>query len=60
MKLKKEDYILERTADGGYYAYLSYNMQCGAYGDIAEEAVDNLEDQMDDYVSDMFLVEEFI
>ena len=34
MKLNKTDYMLERTSDGGYYAWLTVNMQCNAYGDI--------------------------
>ena len=33
MKLNKTDYMLERTSDGGYYAWLTVNMQCNAYGD---------------------------
>ena len=43
MKLNKTDYMLERTSDGGYYAWLTVNMQCNAYGDSPEEAVKNLE-----------------
>ena len=35
MKLKKTDYVLECTFDGGYYAWLTVNMQCNAYGFIA-------------------------
>lgn len=27
MKLNKTDYMLERTSDGGYYAWLTVNMQ---------------------------------
>ncbi|WP_289847140.1 hypothetical protein [Bacteroides fragilis] len=26
--------MLERTSDGGYYAWLTVSMQCNAYGDI--------------------------
>ena len=40
MKLKRTDYILERTSDGGYYAWLVVNIQCNAYGDSPEEAVE--------------------
>lgn len=39
MKLNKTDYMLECTSDGGYYAWLTVNMQCNAYGDSPEEAV---------------------
>lgn len=27
MKLNKTDYVLERASDGGYYAWLTVNMQ---------------------------------
>ena len=60
MKLNKTDYMLERTSDGGYYAWLTVNMQCNAYGDSPEEAVKNLEQTMEDLVEEMFLVEDFI
>ena len=33
MKLNKTDYVLERASDGGYYAWLTVNMQCNAYGE---------------------------
>ena len=39
MKLNKTDYVLERASDGGYYAWLTVNMQCNAYGESPEEAV---------------------
>ena len=48
MKLKKTDYVLECTFDGGYYAWLTVNMQCNAYGDSPEEAVDNLQQTMEE------------
>ena len=41
MKLNKTDYVLERASDGGYYAWLTVNMQCNAYGESPEEAVLN-------------------
>ena len=47
MKLKRTDYILERTSDGGYYAWLVVNIQCNAYGDSPEEAVENLQQTME-------------
>ena len=53
MKLNKTDYMLERTSDGGYYAWLTVNMQCNAYGDSPEEAVKNLEQTMEDLVEEM-------
>ena len=48
MKLNKTDYVLERTSDGGYYAWLAVNIQCNAYGDSPEEAVNNLQQSMED------------
>ena len=45
MKLNKTDYMLERTSDGGYYAWLT---------------VKNLEQTMEDLVEEMYLVEDFI
>lgn len=60
MKLNKTDYVLERTSDGGYYAWLAVNIQCNAYGDSSEEAVNNLQQSMEDLLDEMYLVEEFI
>ena len=60
MKLNKTDYVLERTSDGGYYAWRAVNIQCNAYGDSPEEAVDNLQQSMEDLLDEMYLVEEFI
>ena len=53
MKLNKTDYVLERTSDGGYYAWLTVSMQCNAYGDSPEEAVINLEQTMEDMVEEI-------
>ncbi|WP_321330811.1 hypothetical protein [uncultured Bacteroides sp.] len=60
MKLNKEDYVLERTSDGGYFAWLSMNMQCNAYGDSPEEAVNNLQEIMEEMMDEMYLVEDFV
>ena len=57
MKLKRTDYILERTSDGGYYAWLVVNIQCNA---SPEEAVENLQQTMEEFLDEMYLVEEFI
>ena len=46
MKLNRTDYVLERASDGGYYAWLTVNMQCNAYGESPEEAVQNLQNIM--------------
>ena len=60
MKLNKTDYVLERTSDGGYYAWLAVNIQCNAYGDSPVEAVDNLQQSREDVLDEMYMVEEFI
>lgn len=60
MRLNREDYVLERTTDGGFCAYLCYNMQCSAYGDTPEEAIEYLQENMDDYINDMYLVEDYV
>lgn len=60
MKIKKTDYVLERTSDGGYYAWLTVNMHCNAYGDSPEEAVENLQQTMENLFDDMYMVEDFI
>lgn len=60
MKLSKNDYVLERTMDGGYYAWLTINMQCNAYGESPEEAVENLQETIDEMLNEMYMVEEFI
>ena len=56
----KTDYVLERASDGGYYAWLTVNMQCNAYGESPEEAVLNLQETMNEMIDEMYMVEEFI
>ena len=60
MKLNKTDYVLERTADGGYYAWLTVNMQFNAYGESPEDAVLNLEEAMNEIIDEMYMVEDFV
>ena len=52
--------VLERASDGGYYAWLTVNMQCNAYGESPEEAVLNLQETMNEMIDEMYMVEEFI
>ena len=54
MKLNRNDYAIEATTDGGYYAYLKSNIMCSAYGETPDEAI------VDDFVTDMYMVEEFV
>ena len=59
MKLNRNDYAIEATTDGGYYAYFS-NIMCSAYGETPDEACENLANIVDDFVTDMYMVEEFV
>ena len=59
MKLNRTDYVLERASDGGYYAWLTVNMQCNAYGDSPEEAVDNLQQTMEELINETYMMEDF-
>ena len=60
MKLNRPDYVLERASDGGYYVWLTVNMQCNADGESPEEAVQNLQNIMNEMIDEMYMVEEFI
>lgn len=59
MKLNRNDYTVEAAAGGGFNAYFMNNL-CSAYGETPDEACDNLEQIVDDFVSDMYLVEDFV
>jgi predicted RNase H-like HicB family nuclease len=48
------------NAGGGFYAYFMNNPLCSAYGDTPDEACENLEQLVDEFVSDMYMVEEFV
>ena len=60
MDLNKNDYTIEAAADGGFYAYFVNSMLCSAYGETPDEACENLKQIVDDFVSDMYMVEEFV
>ena len=60
MKLNRNDYAIEATTDGGYYAYLKSNIMYSAYGETPDEACENLGNIVDDFVTDMYMVEEFV
>lgn len=60
MRLDKKDYEIERASDGGYFAWMTINIQCNAYGDSPEEAVDNLQETMQDLMDEMYMVEDFL
>lgn len=60
MQLNRNDYTVEAVAGGGFLAYYMNNLLCSAYGETPDEACENLEHIVDDFVSDMFMVEEYI
>ena len=60
MKLNRTDYVLESASDGGYYARLTVNMHCNAYGESPYEAIQNLQNIMNEMIDEMYMVEEFI
>ena len=60
MNLNRNAYTVEAAAGGGFYAYFMNNVLCSAYGETPDEACENLEQIVDDFVSDMYMVEEFV
>lgn len=60
MKLNSNDYTIEATAGGGFFAYYMNNLLCSAYGETPDEAYENLENIVDDFVSEMYMVEEYV
>lgn len=60
MKLNPNDYTVEAVAGGGFFAYYMDNLLCGAYGETADEACENLERTVEDFISDMYMVEEYV
>ncbi|HIY88625.1 MAG TPA: hypothetical protein H9824_07975 [Candidatus Bacteroides pullicola] len=59
-KLTLNDCTLEAAAGGGFFAYYKDNLLCSAYGETPDEAYENLERVIDDFVSDMYMVEEYV
>ena len=59
-KLTLNDGTLEAAAGGGFFAYYKDNLLCSAYGETPDEAYENLERVIDDFVSDMYMVEEYV
>ena len=51
-----ENYVLECTADGGFYAYLSGYEQCCAYGETEDDALANLQDVAEEYFNEIALL----
>ena len=53
MKLKSNEYQIECTPDGEYYAFLTDYHQCCTYGETAEEALETLSDIADEFFSEV-------
>ena len=60
MKLNKNEYTVEAATGGGFFAYYRDNLLCSAYGETPDEAYENLERVLDDFVSDMYRVEAYV
>lgn len=60
MRLNENDYKIEAAAGGGFFAYAKNDVLCSAYGETPDEAYANLEQIVEDFVSDMYMVEEFV
>mgnify|MGYP002303733449 FL=1 len=56
----QKDYTVEVAEGGGFLAYYMDNLLCSAYGETPEEACENLERVVEDFISDMYMVEEYV
>lgn len=59
MKLNGNEYTVEAATDGGFYVYVVSNTLCSAYGESPEEAYENLEQVVDDWFGEMYLIDDF-
>ena len=53
--------MVECTSGGEYYAYLLHHEQCCAFGETAEEAVENLEEAAEEFfneINSVFYIED--
>ncbi|WP_300728029.1 type II toxin-antitoxin system HicB family antitoxin [uncultured Bacteroides sp.] len=53
MEVFGNEYAVGCTGNGGYYAYLLSHEQCCAYGETAEEALENLQIIADEFFDDI-------
>lgn len=58
MKLNINNFTVEAAAGGGFCAYLMNNLLCSAYGETPDEACENLQQIVDDLVSDVYTLED--
>lgn len=59
MKLNGNEYTVEAATGGGFYAYVVSNTLCSAYGESPEEVYENLEQVVDDWFGEMYLIDDF-
>jgi len=62
MELKSNEYQIECTPYGEYYAFLTDYHQCCTYGETAEEALETLSDIADEFfceINEVYLAEVF-
>lgn len=59
MKLNGNEYTVEAATGGVFYAYVVSNTLCSAYGESPEEAYENLEQVVDDWFGEMYLIDDF-
>lgn len=60
METEMKNYKVEAATGGGFYAYCIDNLLCSAYGETPDEACENLIQAMEDAMSDMYMVEDFL
>ncbi len=56
----QKNYTVEAAEGGGFLAYYMDNLLCSAYGETPDEACENLDRVVDDFMSDMYMVEEYV
>lgn len=56
----QKDYTVEVAEGGGFLAYYMDNLLCSAYGETPDEACENLDRVVEEFVSDMYMVEEYV
>lgn len=59
MKLNGNECAVEAATGGGFYAYVVSNTLCSAYGESPEETYENLEQVVDDWFGEMYLIDDF-
>ena len=53
METNVNKYVVECTSGVEYYAYLVNHEQCCAFGETAEEAIENLEEAAEEFFSEI-------